>query len=64
MKETQRTKYDFVSDKGDEINEEVCFSGCDRGDKSVIVHKFCRFPLNIGPEVQASVYEKVSRNAG
>ena len=58
MKKTWKTINGLIGYKGHKRNEEVCFIGCDRDDISATVDKFGKFFSNIGPEVQASVYDK------
>ena len=64
MNETWRTINYLFGDIGDKENEEVCLSGCDCDDKSTTVNKFGNFFSNIGPEVQANVYEKYQKMQG
>ncbi|KAK2726086.1 hypothetical protein QYM36_000517 [Artemia franciscana] len=64
MKETWRTINDLISDKVDKKNEEVCLSGCDRDDKSATANKLGNVFSYIGPEVQASVYDKYQEIQG
>ena len=64
MIETWMIVNDLISDKGDKKNEEVCLSGCYHDDKSATVNKLGTFFQNIGPEVQASVYDKYQETQG